>query len=208
MRNYALKTESLNISLDYTSIMVSVEEVKAYCRELSPPDKERAVKFNEIARDESIISYGMFLEQNKLPRQVFIQGYNAMYAAAALFLAKKYKVKVDEYTGGTHKRMREVLDFYTRDSEHHQRLMALYEIAIEKFQILNQQYNNEKHFASRVVKDLMTEGYYQGKKVTYYDELTPGRKDPLKLDMADAKKFIQEIVDPFLFIIGDLTNAW
>jgi len=207
MRNYALKTKSLNISLDYSLVMASVEEVKAYCRELSPPDAERAVKFNEVARDESIISYGMFLEQNKLPRQVFIQGYNAMYAAAALFLAKKYKVKVDEYIGGTHKKMREVLDFYTRDSKYHQRLMGLYEIAIEKFQILNQQYNNEKHFASRVVNDLMAEGYYQGKKVTYYGELTPGRKDPLLLDISDAKKFIKDIVEPFLFIIGDLTNA-
>ena len=145
MRNYALKTKSLNISLDYSLVMASVEEVKAYCRELSPPDAERAVKFNEVARDESIISYGMFLEQNKLPRQVFIQGYNAMYAAAALFLAKKYKVKVDEYIGGTHKKMREVLDFYTRDSKYHQRLMGLYEIAIEKFQILSQQYRNFKY---------------------------------------------------------------
>lgn len=207
MRNYTLKTESLNISSDYTLIMVSVEEVKAYCRELSPPDVERAVKFNEVARDESIISYGMFLEQNKLPRQVFIQGYNAMYAAAALFLAKQYKVKIDEHIGSTHKRMREVLDFYTHDSIHNQRLIELYEMAIEKFQILNQQYNNEKHFARSVVNDLMDKGYYQGKRVTYYDELTPGRKDPLNLDMTDAKKFIQEIVDPFLFIIGDLTNA-
>jgi hypothetical protein len=207
MRDYAFKTESLNRSLDSSLDMASIEEVKAYCRELSPPDVERAVKFNEVARDESIISYGMFLEQNKLPRQVFIQGYNAMYASAALFLAKKYKVKVDEHIGSTHKKMREVLDFYARDSKHHQRLMALYEVAIEKFQILNQQYNNEKHFAKSVVNDLMTEGFYQGKKVTYYAELTPGRKDPLKLDMADAKKFIQEIVDPFLFIMGELTNA-
>ena len=54
----------------------------------------------------------------------------------------------------------------------------------------------------------MAEGYYQGKKVTYYGELTPGRKDPLLLDISDAKKFIKDIVEPFLFIIGDLTNAW
>ncbi|MBI4440111.1 hypothetical protein HY638_04015 [Candidatus Woesearchaeota archaeon] len=187
--------------------MASMDEVKAYCKELSPPDVERAVKFNEVARDESIISYGMFLEQNKLPRQVFIQGYNAMYAAAALFLAKKYKVKVDEHMGSTHKRMREVLDFYTSDSEHHQKLIALYEKAIEKFQILNQQYNSEKHFASKVVSDLMSEGFYQGKKVTYYAEIPPGRKDPLTLDIPDAKKFIRDIVEPFLFIIGELTNA-
>lgn len=187
--------------------MAEIDEIKVCCRELSPPDVERAIKFNEVSRDEAIISYKMFLEQNKVPRQVFIQGYNAMYAAVALFLAKKYKIKVDEHIGGTHKRMREVLDFYTRDSKHHAKLIALYEIATEKFQILSEQYHNESHFAGRVIKDLMTEGYYQGKKVTYYEELTPGRKDPLKLDISDAKKFIQDVVDPFLFLIGELTNA-
>ncbi len=187
--------------------MVPAEEIKYYCRELSPPDVERAVKFNETARDEAIIAYSMFLEQNKLPRQVFINGYNAMYAAAALFLAKKYKVKVDEHIGGTHKNMREVLDFYTRESKNHHKLIELYEKAIEKFQILNQQYSNENHFARKVVSDLMSEGYHQGKKVAYYNEPTSGRKDPLDLNVSDAKKFIQDIVDPFLFLIGELTNA-
>lgn len=186
--------------------MAGIDLIKSYCRDLSPPDVERAIKFNEVAMDEAIISYKMFLEQNKLPRQVFIQGYSAMYAAAALFLAKKYKTKVDEHLGGSHKRMREVLDFYTRNSEHHPKLMALYEVAIEKFQALSQQYSNERHFAGKVVKDLISEGYYQGKKVTYYDELSPGRKDPLLLDISDAKNFIKNIVGPFLFIMGELTN--
>lgn len=186
--------------------MLSAEEIKSYCRELPPPDVERAVKFNEIARDEATIAYSMFLEQNKLPRQIFINGYNAMYAAAALFLAKKYKVKVDEHIGGTHKNMRQVLDFYTRESKNHQKLIELYEKAIEKFQILSQQYSNEKHFASKVISDLISEGYHQGKKVNYYNEPTPGRKDPLNLNISDAKKFIQDIVDPFLFLIGELTN--
>lgn len=187
--------------------MAELDEIKIYCIDLSPPDVERAIKFNEVSQDEAIISYKMFLEQNKVPRQVFIQGYNAMYAAAALFLAKKYKIKVDEHLGGVHKRMREVLDFYTQDSKHHQKLIELYEIAIEKFQILSQMYVNKKHFARKVVNDLMKERYYQGKKVTYYDEVNPDRKDPLTLDISDAKKFIHDIVDPFLFIIGELTNA-
>ena len=186
--------------------MAEINEIQSYCRELSPPDVERAIKFNEVARDEAIISYKMFLEQNKLPRQIFIHGYNAMYGAAALFLAKKYKTKIDEHLGGTHKKMRSVLDFYTRDSEHNRKLIALYEVAIEKFQILSQQYHSETHFANRVVKDLISEGYHQGKKVSYYSDAVPGRKDPLQLDISDAKKFIQEITGPFLFIIGELTN--
>lgn len=187
--------------------MATLDEIKMYCRELSPPDVGRAIRFNEISRDESIIAYKMFLEQDKLPRQVFIQGYNAMYAAAALFLAKKHKTKIDEHLGGTHKRMREVLDFYTRDSKHHQKLIELYETAIMRFQVLSQQYQNERHFAGRVVKDLIDEGFHQGKKVTYYSELTPGRKDPLLLNAADAKKFIKDVIEPFLFIMGELTNA-
>lgn len=182
-----------------------IDEVKMYCRDISLPDMERAIKFNEVSRDESIISYKMFIEQEKLPRQIFINGYNAMYAAACLFLAKKYKVKLDEHLGGTHKKMREVLDFYTRDSHHHQRLIGLYEIAIEKFQVLNEQYNSNKHFASKIVKDLMSEGYYQGKKVTYYSDINPSRKDPLLLEIPDARKFIDEIVEPFLFIMGELS---
>ncbi len=186
--------------------MVGIELIKSYCRDLSPPDVERAINFNEVSRDEAIITYKMFLEQNKLPRQVFIQGYNAMYAAAALFLVKKYKTKLDEFQGSTHKRMREVLDFYTRDSIHNPKLIALYEVAIGKFQILSQQYNNENHFAGKVVKDLISEGYYQGKKITYYDDSPSSRKDPLTLEMSDARDFIKNIVDPFLFIMGELTN--
>lgn len=186
--------------------MVNVDEIKMYCRDLSPTDVERAVKFNEISRDEAIVTYKMFLEQNKLPRKIFIEGYNAMYAASALFLAKKFKVKLDEVLGGTHKNMRAVLDFYTRDSEHNPKLIELYEIAIEKFNSLSQKYMNEEHFAERVVKDLISEGFYQGKKVTYYSDSVPGRKDPLTLTLDDAKKFVDEIVSPFLFIMEKLTN--
>ncbi len=186
--------------------MVDKMEIEQYCRELSPPDVDRAIKFNEVSRDEAIISYELFLGQNKVPRQIFIQGYNAMYAASALFLAKKYKIKLDEHLGSTHKNMRLILEFYTRDSEHHSKLIGLYEIAIEKFQKLSQQYSNENHFAKRVVKDLMEDGYHKGKKVTYYTDLVPGRKDPLLLDASDAKEFIQDVVKPFLFIIGELTK--
>lgn len=186
--------------------METKEDIEHYCKSLSPPDAERAIKFNEVAKDESIIAYSMFLEQNKLPRLVFIQGYNAMYAAASLFLAKKYKIKLDEVRGSTHKNMRGALDFYTRDSKHHAKLISLYETAIEKFQILSYQYHSDKHFAGKVIKDLVNEGFYQGKKVAYYSEPVPGRKDPLQLNIPDAKKFIQEIVEPFLYIIGELTN--
>ncbi len=187
--------------------MATLEEVKAYCRDLSPPDVERAIKFNETSRDEAIVAYRVFMEQDKLPRQIFIQGYNAMFYTAALFLSKKYKTKIDAHIGGTHKNMRIVLDFYTRDSKHNPQLMALYEVAIEKFQILSEQYSNRTHFANKVVKDLMNEGFYKGKKVSYYNIDIGGRKDPLQLDMSDAKNFIEEIVKPFLFIIGELINA-
>ena len=71
--------------------MTAIDEIKMYCRDLSPTDLERAVRFNEISRDEAIITYKMFLEQNKIPRKIFIEGYSAMYAASALFLAKKHK---------------------------------------------------------------------------------------------------------------------
>lgn len=186
--------------------METKEDMEYYCKDLSPPDVERAIKFNEVAGDESVIAYSMFLKQNKLPRQVFIQGYNAMYAAASLFLAKKHKIKLDEVRGSTHKNMRIVLEFYTRESKHHAKLISLYETAIEKFQILSYQYHSDKHFAGKVIKDLMDEGFYQGKKITYYSEPVPGRKDPLQLKIPDAKKFIKEIVEPFLYIIGELTN--
>ena len=129
-----------------------------------------------------------------------------MYAVAALFLAKKYNLKLDEVLGGTHKNMRAVLDFYTRDSEHNQKLIQLYEIAIEKFNSLSQKYRNEEHFAERVVKDLINEGFYLGKKITYYSDAVPGRKDPLELTIDDAKKFIEDIVEPFLFIMEKLSN--
>ena len=185
-----------------------VDEYKAkVCVELSPPDVERAVKFNEVARDEAIISYKMFLGQNKLPRQVFLRGYDAIYAAAALFLSKRFKVKVDEHIGSTHMNMRLALDFYTQGTKEHQKLLDLYEKAIEKFQVLSEQYLTNAHFANKVVKDLISEGYHQGKKVNYYHEAEPQRKDPLMLDITDANKFINEIVEPFLFIIGELTNA-
>jgi len=186
--------------------MTAIDEIKMYCRDLSPTDLERAVRFNEISRDEAIITYKMFLEQNKIPRKIFIEGYSAMYAASALFLAKKHKVKLDEVLGGTHKNMRVVLDFYTRDSVHHQKLIELYEIAVEKFHSLSEKYRNEEHFADRVVKDLINEGFYQGKKITYYSEPVPGRKDPLELTIDDAKKFVSEIVDPFLFIMEELSH--
>jgi|GEM_PF-6617926 hypothetical protein len=184
--------------------MTTIEEIRAYTRELSPEDARRAVRFNEVSRDEAILTYKMFFEQNRLPRKVFIEGYDAMYAAAALFLAKKHRVKLDDVRGGTHRNMRAVLDFYTHDSKHHARLLRLYEIAVERFNSLSQKYFNESHFARKVVKDLIDEGYHQGKKATYYSE-TP-RKDPLSLTMADAKKFIKEIAEPFLFIMEDLTN--
>ena len=187
--------------------MATIEIVKALCSDLSSSDVERAIKFNEISRDEAIVSYKMFIKQDKLPRQIFIHGYNAMYSASALFLAKKYKTKIYGHIGGTHKNMRIVLDYYTRDSKHNPQLIALYEIAIDKFQILNQQYNNGNHFANKVVKDLMDEGFHKGKKVTYYDNVVVGRKDPLQLDMSDAKKFIEDVIKPFLYIIGELTNA-
>lgn len=186
--------------------MTTFDEIKFYCRILSPTDAERAVKFNEASMDEAIITYKMFLEQSKLPRKIFIEGYDAMYAAASLFLAKKYKMKLDEALGGTHKNMRTVLDFYTRDSPHNKRLIQLYEIAVEKFSSLSQKYRNEEHFSKRVVKDLINEGYYQGKKTTYYSEVVSGRKDPLALTVVDAAKFIKEIVEPFLFIMGELSN--
>lgn len=186
--------------------MITFNEIKMYCKDLSPTDVVRAIKFNEVSRDEAIVTYKMFLEQNKLPRKIFIEGYNAMYAASALFLAQKYKIKLDEVLGGIHKNMRAVLDFYTRDSEHNPKLIELYEIAIELFNSLSQKYRNEEHFAGKVVKDLITEGFYQGKKVTYYSDSVPGRKDPLTLTVDDAKKFVDEIVEPFLFIIEKLTN--
>ena len=186
--------------------MITKEEVKLYCRDLPPGDVERAIKFNEVARDEAIYTYKMFLEQKKLPRKIFIEGYNAMYAAAALFLAKKYKIKLDELRGSTHKNMRLVLDFYTSDSKNHQQLMDLYGEAIEKFQTLSQQYRTEAHFADKIVKDLMDEGFYQGKKINYYAELDNVRKDTLQLTVQEAEKFIKEIVKLFLFIIGELTN--
>lgn len=186
--------------------MTLLPEIRMYCRDLSPTDAARAIKFNEISKDEAIITYKMFLEQSKLPRKIFIEGYNAMYAVSSLFLAKKYKIKLDEVLGGTHKNMRVVLDFYTRDSEHHQTLIQLYEIAIEKFNSLSQKYRNEEHFAERVVKDLINEGFYQGKKVTYYSEAVPGRKDPLDLTLDDAKKFVDEVVEPFLFIMEKLSH--
>lgn len=185
---------------------MTLNEIRMYCRDLSPKDAERAVKFNEISRDETIISYKMFLAQNKLPRKIFIEGYNAMYASAALFLAKKYRLRLDEVLGGTHKNMRIVLEFYTRDSEHQQKLLDLYETALERFIFLSQKYRNEEHFADRVVKDLINEGFYQGKKVTYYSDPVPGRKDPLELTIEEAKIFIGEIVEPFLFIMEELTN--
>lgn len=186
--------------------MTPINEVKMYCRDLSPNDAERAVKFNEISKDEAIITYKMFLEQKKLPRKIFIEGYNAMYAVSALFLAKKYKVKLDEVLGGTHKNMRVVLDFYTRDSEHNQKLISLYEEAIERFISLSKKYRNEEHFAERVVNDLINEGFYQGKKVTYYSDSVPGRKDPLELTMDDAQKFLDKVVEPFLFIMEKLST--
>ncbi|MCK4589910.1 MAG: hypothetical protein KAT77_05680 [Nanoarchaeota archaeon] len=187
--------------------MTTIEEIKNFCKDLSPPDVDRAIDFNELARDESIIAYEMFLEQKKVPRQIFIQGYNAMYAAAALFLVKKYKIKLDETFGSTHKNMRTVLDFYTQGSEHHTKLIELYEAAVDKFQFLLYQYNDKSHFARKVVKDLIDEGFYQGKKITYYSDVAPGRKDPLQLTPDDAKTFIEKIVEPFLFILEELTNA-
>ena len=186
--------------------MAPLNEIKMYCRDLSPADTQRAVKFNEMSKDEAIVTYKIFLEQKKLPRKIFIEGYNAIYAASALFLAKKYKVKLDEVLGGTHKNMRIVLDFYTRDSEHHEKLIKLYEIAIEKFISLSKKYRNEEHFAEKVVKDLIDEGFYQGKKVTYYSDTVPGRKDPLELTLNDAETFLDEIVEPFLFIMEKLSH--
>ena len=102
--------------------------------------------------------------------------------------------------------MRIVLEYYTRDSKNHPKLIQLYENAIEKFRILSQQYASEKHFAKKVVKDLIDEGYHQGKKITYYNEHKPDRKDPLELDISDANKFIKDVVEPFLDIIGELTD--
>jgi len=186
--------------------MINKEDIEFYCKDLSPPDVERAVKFNEVSKNEHVIAYQLFIEQKRLPRQIFINGYNAMYAAAALFLAKKYKLKLDEVRGSTHKNMRLVLDFFTRDSKHHTKLISLYEAAIEKFQNLSYQYHTDKRFAERVMKDLMDEGYYQGKKVSYYSEQTLGRPDPLQLTISDAKKFIKEIVEPFLYLIEELTK--
>ncbi len=185
--------------------MTTIEEIKGYCRELSPPDAERAVKFNVRAKEEDIISYNLFIERKELPRQVFIHGYQAMFNAAALFLAKKYRIKIDDTIGGVHRNMRVVLDFYTRESEHNARLIELYETAIEKFKKLSQQYMTESHFAKKVVKDLMYEGYNRGKKSTYYSEANVER-DPLKLSMDDAKNFVKEVVDPFLFIMDELTT--
>lgn len=186
--------------------MINADEIRDYVKDLSPSDVERAIKYSETSMDDAIIAYMLFLEQKKIPRQIFIQGYNAMYAAASLFLAKRYKVKLAEEKGGTHKNMRLVLEFYARDSKHYAKLIQLYETALEMFKFLNEQYRDERHFAKKVVTDLMEEGYYQGKKITYYHEKVLGRKDPLELTVSDARKFIDEIVKPFLFIMKELTN--
>jgi hypothetical protein len=180
------------------------EEIKPLCRDLSPPDKERAILFNKTARDEERISYKMFLEKKILPRKIFIQGYQAMYHAAALFLAKNYGIMIDEHISGTHRNMREVLNYYTRDSPHHEKLMSLYEKAADKFSSLRQQYQSGSHFADRAVQDLMNEGFHRGKKVTYYND--GGREDPLRLTILEAEAFIRTVVEPFLFIMEKLTE--
>lgn len=185
--------------------MMTKEDIQVYCRELSPPDKVRAVAFNNTAKNEEIIGYTTFLEKKILPRKVFIQGYQAMYHAAALFLATCYGIKIDEHQGSTHKSMRDVLDYHTRDSPHHENLMRLYEHAIEKFNAMRQHYRSGAHFADRVVLDLMREGYDRGKKITYYSDQSGGRNDPLELTLLDAELFIKNVVEPFLFIMEKLT---
>jgi len=186
--------------------MITLDDIKHLVKDLPPSEVERAVKFNKMAKDEAIISFKLFIEQNKLPRQIFLRGYDAMFASAALFLAKKYNIKLDETMGSTHKNMRKVLSFYTKDTKQHERLIDLYEKAIEKFQALNEQYRNGEHFADRVVDDLINEGFYQGKKINYYGEANPQRKDPLELIIDDAKSFISDVVEPFLFIMENLTD--
>jgi hypothetical protein len=184
--------------------MFTKEDVELCTKDLAPNDVLRAIKFNQISKEEAIITYKMFLEQNKLPRKIFIEGYNAMYAMSALFLAKKYNLKLDESQGRTHKNMREILNFYTQDDENHNTLIKLYDEAMHEFEFLTQKYKNEEHFANKIVKHLIDEGYYQGKKVTYYSD--EDKKDPLSLTIDDAKKFINEIVEVFLFIMEKLTN--
>lgn len=184
--------------------MDDLETIRTYCKELSLPDAQRAEKFNESAKEEEIVSYNIFLEQKKLPRQIFIHGYQAMFNASALFLAKKYQIKIDENIGGVHRNMRIVLDFYTRESEQHSKLITLYEEAIEKFQSLSQQYQTQHHFAKKVVKDLIYQGYNEGKKSAYYSNKS--EKDPLELSIGDAQRFIHEVVEPFLHIIDELTK--
>lgn len=129
-----------------------------------------------------------------------------MFVASALFLTKKYGKKLHTHAGGTHKNMRDVIDFYTQDKQQHEKLMAYYEFAIEQYKNLSEQYFSETHFAKKVVKDLMYKGYNEGKKVEYYQEMKESAKDPLALTMADAKEFIQTVVEPFLSIMEKITN--
>lgn len=185
--------------------MAIPESIRIYCKELSLPDAERANQFYKTAQIEAKISYGMYMQQNILPRQVFLRGYDAMYASASLFISKKFRIKIDDHLGGTHNHMRKVLDFLTQEAEQHQKLISLYEIALEKFNSLSRQYHSEGYFAKRVVRDLADEGYHQGKKANYYNEDLGDRKDPLSLSMEDAKQFISDIVEPFLFIMEELT---
>ena len=70
--------------------MITPTDTKNLCRDLPPPEVDRAIKFNEISRDEAIVLYKMLLSQKKAPRQILLRGYDAMYAAASLFFGKKF----------------------------------------------------------------------------------------------------------------------
>lgn len=181
--------------------MISKEEAISISRELSKSDRERAIQFNETDVAEEITLYSMLIEQKKLPRLIFIHGYKTMFSKAALFLARNYSIKIDSHVGNTHKNMRDLIEYYTQDSQQNKKLLSLYELAIDRFQSMNEQYSSSNQFAKKVTKDLMYQGYDKGKKKEYYSTT-----DHPDVDISDANKFIQDVVEPFMFIMDNLTN--